>query len=251
MSVLPIQSDLPDASAAVDAQNAAVQAVGLCKLIDERPILSDIDLELPAGGYVALLGANGAGKSSLLNVLATLTPYTRGELYLFAQRVGRGAAALRARIGMIGHQPMLYRNLSARENLVLFGRLYGLANAASRADEMLDVVGLSDRASDPLVTFSRGMVQRVAIGRALMHEPELLLADEPFAGLDVASTRVLERLLARFNGAGKTIVLTNHDVHQSLRIARRVVVLRHGRIVANQPAHRFAPDELTEEVATP
>jgi heme exporter protein A len=225
-----------------------LRATGLSKSIDTRWILRDVDLEIRAGEFVAILGANGAGKSTLLNILATLTPPTSGELHLFSRRAAGDCRDLRARIGLIGHQSMLYRDLTARENLEFFCRLYGVPNPAKRATRLLEVMGLSDRADDPVKSFSRGMVQRVAIARALVHDPELILADEPFDGLDAPSTAATEQLLSRLHETGKTIVLVNHDIAQSLRVARRVVVLSRGSIVTDAAAPTLNVNRILMEV---
>jgi heme exporter protein A len=143
---------------------------------------------------------------------------------------------------------MLYRDLSAAENLAFFAKLYAVADPAGRARQMLDMIGLRERANDPVKNFSRGMVQRVAIARALLHDPALLLADEPFDGLDAPSIESLEKLLAQLNEAGKTIVMVNHDIEQSLSIADHAIVLRGGRIALDQPTHRLYPREVLSEV---
>ncbi len=223
----------------------AIEASGLGRDIDDRAILDGVNLRVPEGAFISILGPNGAGKTTLLHILATLTRPTRGDLRLLGQPVSRATVrGLRCRIGMIGHQPMLYRHLSARENLHMFGRLYGLTNVGNRADALLEKVGLLDRGDDAVATFSRGMVQRIAIARALMHEPALLLADEPFAGLDVASMRALEGLLQSLHAAGKTIFMSSHDPAQSLRLAQRVLVLRCGTLIANCPTEEVDPDLL-------
>ncbi|HEY8666761.1 MAG TPA: ABC transporter ATP-binding protein [Tepidisphaeraceae bacterium] len=228
---------------------AAVAIRGLGKWIDERPILQEINLSIPAGQYVALLGANGAGKSTLLKILATLLPPTRGEIELFGEALNRSSTRVRARIGLIGHQAMLYRDLSARENLEFFGRLYGVKNPEARAMELLDAVGLAKRAEDPVKAFSRGMTQRMAISRALMHEPQLILADEPFAGLDAPSIRTVEQILHGLHLAKKTIVLVNHDIEQSLKLAERVIVMRGGRIIADQTSAESNAEQILAEVS--
>jgi heme exporter protein A len=227
-----------------------IRAAGLGKTIDDRSILTGIDLAVPAGGFLTLLGPNGAGKTTLLHILATLHRHTTGALHLFGQAVGRGAqaAALRARIGLIGHQPMLYRDLTARENLRFFGRLYGVPRTDQRAGELLDQVELAHRADDPARTFSRGMMQRLAIARALMHEPALLLADEPFAGLDVPSMRQLEGLLGRLHARGMAVVLTCHDVALGLRLGQRVVVLRDGMVALEGTSDQLDVEAVTAEV---
>jgi heme exporter protein A len=226
----------------------SLRAAGLCKSVDARTILRDIDLEIRAGEFVAILGANGAGKSTLLKILATLTPASAGELHLFGRRATGDCRGQRARIGLIGHQSMLYRDLTARENLEFFGRLYGIASPARRADRLLELMGLADRADDPVRSLSRGMVQRVAIARALVHDPELVLADEPFDGLDAPSAAATEQLLTRLHETGKTIVLVNHDIAQSLRVARRVVVLRRGSIVTDAPSPTLTVGRILAEV---
>ncbi|MHC4775738.1 MAG: ABC transporter ATP-binding protein [Planctomycetota bacterium] len=229
----------------------AVQVAGLVKTIDDKRVLADITFDVPRGAYVALLGANGAGKSTLLKILATLIPATNGKLALFGETLKREAAGLRARIGLIGHGTMLYRDLSARENLTFFGRLYDLPDAAGRADELLAYVGLAGRADDPVKTFSRGMAQRVSIARALVHDPDLLLADEPFAGLDAPSRRMLEEMLGRLHGEGRTIVLASHDLTQALRLAGRSLVLRQGRLVVDEDTSQLDAQAVLAEVTGP
>jgi heme exporter protein A len=229
----------------------AVQVSGLAKTIDDKRVLTDITFDLPRGSYVALLGANGAGKSTLLKILATLIPPTKGQLALFGETLKGEAAGLRARLGLIGHGAMLYRDLSARENLVFFSRLYDVPDAASRADELLEYVGLTGRARDPVKTFSRGMAQRVSIARALVHDPDLLLADEPFAGLDAPSQRMLQEMLARLHGEGKTIILASHDLAQSLALTQRALVLRQGRLVVDEATSQLDAQAVLAEVTGP
>jgi heme ABC exporter ATP-binding subunit CcmA len=214
----------------------AVEAVGLGKWIDDRPILRDINLTVPSGQYVALMGGNGAGKTTLLRILSTLVPPTSGRLSMAGCALPRSANAARAHIGLVSHQSMLYRDLTARENLEFFARLHGVPNPAQRVDELLIRVGMIGRADDVVKTFSRGMTQRVSIARAMVHEPDVLLADEPFAGLDAGGAAAVEELLAELHGAGKTILLVNHDVTQSLRLVQRIIVLRGGRIALDRPA---------------
>jgi heme exporter protein A len=226
----------------------AVRTVGLCLRLDDRPILNDVNLNVPTGQTVALLGANGAGKSTLLKVLATFMPPSSGTLELFGSKIGANAGAIRSQIGIISHQPMLYRDLSAMENLIFFGRLYDVADARSRATEMLALVGLSNRADDAVKTLSRGMIQRVSIARALMHDPDLLLADEPFDGLDVPSANALEAFLARLQAQGKTVVIANHDIAQSLRLADSVFVLHRGRRVLEAQAGEIQVADVVKEM---
>jgi heme exporter protein A len=243
-----ITADRPSLKATATQRPSLVRAVRLSKSIDERPVLRDIDFEIQAGSYVALLGANGAGKSTLLKIIATLIPPTTGELQLFGQPIRSSTLDARRKIGFIGHNSMLYRDLTAMENLEFYAKLYRLPNPATRARQMLAMAGLESRAGDAIKTFSRGMIQRAAIARALLHDPELLLADEPFSGLDAPSIASLEELLSDLNASGKTIILVIHDIEQSLRIAERAIILRGGRIVASDSTFRLYPREVLSEV---
>ncbi len=241
-----------DASTSLGASvgaGAAIRAERLSREIDGRAILHDLNFTIARGEFVALLGANGAGKSTLLKILAMLTPATSGSLHFFGEPCGLEAARLRARIGLISHGAMLYRDLSPLENLTFFGRLYGVREPAKRAAELLSWLELSRRARDPVKTFSRGMLQRVAIARALMHEPELLLADEPFAGLDAPSMDSLSRMLTDLHQQGRTIILTNHDIPQSIGLAHRAIILRRGRIVLEGPTASMSAQSILREVS--
>lgn len=229
----------------------AVETVELSKWIDDRPVLEDISFRLAASKSVALLGANGAGKSTLLRILATLVPPSSGELRLFGKPVSRDGAAARARIGLIGHQSMLYRDLSARQNLEFFCGIYGVKEPRQRASALLESVGLIDRADDPIKAFSRGMTQRAAIARALVHDPDLLLADEPFDGLDAPSSFALEELLMGLQTSGKTLILANHDIHQSLRLTDRTIVLREGLVVIDEPSESLSAAAIVAEMERP
>ena len=236
-------------TAVMSSTTPVISVRDLVKSIDDRPVLRGVSFEVTSGDYVALLGANGAGKSTLLRVIATLTPATSGTVELFGQKLTRAAVDLRRRIGMVGHQSMLYRDLSARENLAFFAGLYGVPDPGRRVKQMLDLANLSHRANDPVKAFSRGMTQRLAIGRALLHDPDLILADEPFAGLDAPSMSSLEALLQELNAGGKTIVLVNHDIEQTLRIAERAIVLRGGKVGLDEPTHRLYAREVLTEVS--
>lgn len=241
--------DQPLAISTAIPESPAVRAVGVGKEIDGRAIVSGLDFTVNQGEFIALLGANGAGKSTLLKMLAMLLAPSTGELRILGERCTPEAVHLRSRIGLIGHGAMLYRDLSPMENLVFFGRLYRVNEPARRARELLDWLGLSQRRDDPVKTFSRGMMQRAAIARALMHEPEVLLADEPFAGLDAPSASSLQQMLRDLHEQGRTIILANHDIHQSLELARRVLVLRGGRLVIDRRAADMHPHDVLREVA--
>jgi len=244
-------AELAGTNQADPASAPAVSAQKLCVEIEGRVILDRITLEVPVGQAVALMGANGAGKSTLLGVLATLKPPNSGELRLFGGHGIAAAAAARGRIGVISHQPMLYRDLSVRENLEFFGRLYDVPRARDRAAEVLSLVGLAGRADDAVKTLSRGMVQRAAIGRALMHDPAMVLADEPFEGLDAPSARSLEALWRRLRAERRTLIMANHDVARALALSDRAVVLRRGKVVLDRPCAETTGERVLEEIARP
>lgn len=233
----------------VGATTAAIAADRLRKVIDDRVILDDLTFTIPSGAFVALLGANGAGKSTLMRICSMLLPPTSGDISLFGHSLRSGNTSLRRRIGLVSHQAMLYRDLSPRENLRLFGRLYGVPRADERAMQLLELMNLADRRDDPVKSFSRGMTQRTAIARALMHDPDLILADEPFAGLDAPSVHNIEMILCALNRAGHTILLANHDIHQSLRLVNHVLLLRRGKLAMDRAAAGLTADEALKEIS--
>ena len=197
-----------------------------------RRALSRVSFEAPAGSIVGLLGPNGAGKSTLLALLGTLLQPSTGAIRYGSREASTSGAALRAAIGILGHDLFLYPELSARENLEFFAGLYGLADARGAAVGALAVAGLSDRADDLVSGFSRGMRQRVALERALIHRPRLLLLDEPFTGLDDASGAALGARLRSLRDAGAIIVMATHDLDLAEGLLDQAVFLRDGRTVA-------------------
>ncbi len=198
---------------------------GLTRHYGERVALGNVSLTLHPGQTLLVLGANGAGKTTLLRVLATLLRPHAGEVRVLGEQLPDAAWAVRGRIGLLGHEPLLYRELSARENLRYHARLHGLGEG--RVEELLAAVGLAARAQEPLREFSRGMVQRVAVARAVLHDPPLLLLDEPRANLDPAGVELVEPLIGA--GAGRTRVLCSHDPTADLPQADLVLGLRAGR----------------------
>jgi heme exporter protein A len=201
----------------------AIELADLGRAYGERVALAGVSLELEAGRTLAVFGANGAGKTTLLRILATLLRPHRGTARVLGRELPRDGWAVRGKVGFLGHEPLLYRDLTARENLRFHARLHDVAFA--RVDELLDAVGLKLRADDPVHTYSRGMVQRTAVCRAVLHDPKLLLLDEPLAGLDPGAAQVVGSLI----GEG-TRVLTSHDVEHGLAQADLVLGLRGGRV---------------------
>ena len=192
-----------------------------------------IDLTLRAGEITALLGPNGAGKSTLIGILATLTSPSSGEVRYGGRELDE---ELRGTIGVIAHESLCYADLSGRENLEFFARLYQVAEPKKRAAEMLARVGLEQAAGRPARTYSRGMLQRLAVARALIHRPKLLLADEPFTGLDRSGVELLGQLLVEERQAGALVVVVTHDFDAVAQLVDRVVVLHRGRIAHDGPA---------------
>lgn len=218
----------------VDFTEIAADNIG--RQFGRRRALAEVSLTCRAGEILGLLGPNGAGKSTLLAILATLLAPSTGEVAYGRHRAREAGAALRARIGLLGHDLYLYPELTARENLVFFGRLYGVADAAARAAEALALAGLSERADDPVASFSRGMRQRLALERALVHQPRLVLLDEPFTGLDQAAIAALVARLKALQREGCLIVLATHDLEVAERVVSRAVFLRAGRLVGDSGA---------------
>ena len=195
-----------------------------------RKALSQISFTCEAGEIVGLLGPNGAGKSTLLNILATVLTPSKGTIE-YGEVTATDSAAVRAMLGMLGHDLFLYPELTARENLTFFAHIYGLRDAAGIAAQALDRAGLAERADDIVSGFSRGMRQRVALERALLHDPRLILLDEPFTGLDQTSTQALVDRLRERQRAGCVIVLATHDLDVADGLLTRAVYLKNGRVV--------------------
>jgi heme exporter protein A len=200
----------------------AIELADLGRAYGERVALSGVSLALEEGQTLAVFGANGAGKTTLLRILATLLRPHHGSARVLGRELPREGWAVRGRVGFLGHEPLLYRDLTARENLRFHARLHGVGGA--RVEALLDAVGMARRADDPVHTYSRGMVQRVAVCRAVLHEPELLLLDEPLAGLDPGAAAAVAPLIG-----GGTRVVISHDVEHGLAEADVVLGLRGGR----------------------
>jgi heme exporter protein A len=208
-----------------------VAAVGVGRHYGRRRALTDISFTARSGDIVGLLGPNGAGKSTLLAILGTLLAASTGRVAYGDSDPAGDRAAIRARIGMLGHDLFLYPELSARENLTFFGRLYDVPDATTRAALALERAGLAARADDAVASLSRGMRQRVALERALLHQPRLLLLDEPFTGLDQASAAALVARLREEQGRGVVTVLATHDLDVVDGLLTSVLFLRGGRRV--------------------
>ncbi len=220
----------------------AVVARDVRKTFEFKPVLRGVSLSIPAGATVALLGPNGAGKTTLLRILATLARPSAGEVTIDGLDLRRDAQAIRGRIGYLGHQPLLYEELTAEENLDFFARMYGVQDRQARVAALLERVGLRPKAKDRVRDLSRGQTQRLALARALLHEPSLLLLDEPDSGLDEQGVALLEEILRERADAGQTAIFTTHDLAWGLRVADRAVALVAGRVTYDGTA-ALSPDE--------
>ena len=220
----------------------AVVLRGAGRRYGERAALRDVSLELEAGGTLVVFGPNGAGKSTLLRMLATLLRPHAGEVRVLGRDLPGDGWAVRGRIGFLGHEPLLYRELSGRENLRFHARLHGVG--PERVEAVLDAVGMTSRADDPVAELSRGMVQRLAVARAVLHEPELLLLDEPLANLDPAAAAQVQPLIGR--ASGRTRVLTSHDPAGGLADADLALGLKGSRAVLLAPAASVTPAQIAE-----
>ena len=208
-----------------------ITANSLTKQFGPLMALRGIDLDIRPGEFATIVGPNGAGKTTLLRILATLSRPTHGHVSVAGHALPKGADEARRQIGLLSHQPLLYGDLTAEENLRFFGAMYDVPNLDARIDQLLDQVNLADRRRDRARTFSRGMQQRLAIARALLHDPAVLLLDEPFTGLDPQASDRLEQLLHTLNDGSRTVVMTIHDLERGWALCTRALVIARGKIV--------------------
>jgi heme exporter protein A len=220
----------------------ALEARDLEKWYGAQPAVLGIDFTLAAGEFLTIFGPNGAGKTTLLRLLCGAARPTRGEIRLGREPLDSGSDGWRRRVGVLSHQTFLYGGLSAAENLDFYARLYGLDDRRARVTRALEEVGLAQRRDDRVQAFSRGMQQRLALARTLLHEPEVVLLDEPYTGLDPHAAAMLRRVLERLKDGRRTVVLVTHNLAQGLELADRVVVQVEGVWVSDEP--RAAVDPL-------
>ncbi|MBK8027412.1 MAG: heme ABC exporter ATP-binding protein CcmA [Chloroflexi bacterium] len=231
-------------------ETALITIRKLVKTFGALPVLRSIDLDMQRGDAVALLGANGSGKSTLLRLIGGLSKATSGEIRVGGWELPREAHAIRAQIGLVAHRTLVYDNLTARENLRFFGRLYNLTDVDAHIERGLARVGLARRADDVARTFSRGMQQRLAIARALLHDPAVLLLDEPYTGLDVSAAEVLDTIVLEARGEGRTILMTTHELDRAARLATRAIILAKGKVGFDGPMPEDLPAAYRQIVGT-
>jgi len=219
-----------------------IQVNNLEKRYGPLTVLQGLDFEVKAGEFVALLGPNGAGKTTLLRILATLSRPTSGQVRIASCQLPQAGTALRAHLGVVSHQPLLYGDLTGEENLRFYGKLYSIGK--ERIQEVLALIGLVNRKDDLVRTYSRGMQQRLTIGRAILHNPSILLLDEPHSGLDQEAGETLDLVLREVALEGRTVVMTSHDLVRAAGLASRVDLLSRGRIAASTSTGDMGPNEL-------
>jgi ABC-type multidrug transport system ATPase subunit len=226
----------------LEAATPAIELRGLTRHFGERTALRDVSVSVPAGATLAVLGRNGAGKSTLLRILATLLRPHLGDVSVLGQPLPHRGFAVRGEVGFLAHEPLLYSDLTGRENLRYHAGLHRLESG--RVEEVLEAVSMGARAEEPVRQLSRGMVQRLAVARAVLHRPRLLLLDEPRANLDPAAIELVEPLIGRASSVAR--VITSHDPGSALDEADLVLGLKDGRAAFVGPAEQFRGDALRE-----
>ena len=205
----------------------------LVKRFGLKTVLRGVDFEVQPGEFVALLGPNGAGKTTFLRILASLSRPSLGQINIAGYRLPDQAAQVRARLGVVSHLPLLYGDLTAEENLRFYARMYNVPHYESRITEVLEMIDLETRRHDLVRTYSRGMQQRLAIGRAVLHDPDVMLFDEPYTGLDQDASSMLDDVLKTVAAQGRTVVMTSHDLARAEDLATRFDILSRGLISAS------------------
>ncbi|GAC1424111.1 MAG: ABC transporter ATP-binding protein [Ktedonobacteraceae bacterium] len=233
-----------DVTRGCDTSDPYMSIVGLKKTYGLKPILRGIDLRIQQGERVAILGSNGTGKTTLLRILAGLTKPSAGTIAIEGFDIVKDAQAVRQRVGFVAHQPYVYEELTALENLLFFGRMYNVEHAQKRAVTLLRCVGLEKRMRERTNTFSRGQVQRLAWARALLHTPPLLLLDEPETGLDQEGHMLIDALLQEHTERCGTTLFTTHQLERAVNLGTQVVLLNKGRIVYQHDTASLVLEEL-------
>jgi heme exporter protein A len=224
-----------------------IQIRNLIKTFGHRIVLRGVDLTINEGDFTVLMGANGAGKTTLLHIVATLSKPTGGDVLINGYRLAEAASELRRYIGLVSHKTLLYDDLTAVQNLRFYARMYDLPDAAERIETVLGQVGLHQRGNDPVRTYSRGMQQRLAIARAILHNPPILLLDEPDTGLDQHAADMLAQLLSAVDISQRTILMTTHNLERGLSLGNRVVILARGKIVYDMPRQALDLETIREQ----
>lgn len=226
-------------------ETAAIRTRKLSKVFGTRKAVDKVSIEVPQGAFLSIFGPNGAGKTTLLRMLSTLTRPTDGSASLMGIDLREDPEAARGRIGLISHNAMLYPDLTAEQNLLLYAKLYGLADPQARVMELLEAVELKHRHLDVVRTFSRGMTQRLSIARALIHDPDVVFLDEPYSGLDPHAVDIFDQLIEK-QREGRTFVMVSHDLRKGFDTCTHALVLARGRVVTFGAKDQLDFDEFSE-----
>jgi heme exporter protein A len=221
-----------------------IEVKKLVKRFGLKTILKGLEFSAEPGEFVGLLGPNGAGKTTFLRILASLSRPTMGLVKVAGYTLPQQAAGVRANLGVLSHQPLLYGDLTGEENLQFYGKMYAVENLEARILEVLELVDLAQRGKDLVRTYSRGMAQRLAIARAVIHDPSILLLDEPYTGLDQDASAMLDTVLKQIAAQGRTVVMTSHDLVRSADLGTRFDVLSRGKIIASARQEDIPKDGL-------
>jgi heme exporter protein A len=223
-----------------------IRIQGVVKSFGHTYALRGVDLEVAKGEFLTIVGPNGAGKTTLLRILATLLKPTSGLVRINDLDLPPGDTEIRRQIGFVSDQPLIYSNLTVEENLYFYGRIYDVRPLAERVETLLDLVGLDGRRHSLAGTLSRGMQQRLSVARGIIHEPSIMLLDEPYTGLDQQATRMLRGLLRAVSPESRTVVMTTHNLEQGLELCDRLAILSRGRIVYQAEKGSLTLAELQE-----
>lgn len=242
----PIVIESATGEEVLEADSSAIEVKSLTKAFGKQLALREVDLQVKGGAFLTLFGPNGAGKTTLIKVLATLLRPTTGTVRICGLDLSEYSIRVRREIGLVSHQPLLYDDLTAYENLQFWGRMYDVHHLDERIHNLVAMVGLSSRLHDRVRTFSRGMQQRISIVRALIHNPSVILLDEPETGLDRYASSMLKEILQSLNAEGRTVVMTTHNLETGLEMGNEVAILAGGRVVYQESKRRLSLASLQE-----
>lgn len=223
-----------------------IQTKSLTKTIGDKEILRGVNLTIATGESIAILGPNGAGKSTILKIIGGLLKPSSGEITIDSKDLKENEIEIKNNIGYLGHNSFLYEHYTPLENLQYFGKLYGVSNLEEKAIQLIDKVGLKIFLHEPIRSFSRGMNQRLAIARAILHQPKILLLDEPYTGLDQQAVKILNRVIIDMQEQGVTILMVSHDFHHVVQTCNRAIIIKHGMICDDFDINRGNVMSLTE-----
>ena len=225
-----------------------IENKNISKLYGRFHALDNIDLTIGSNDFTAVLGRNGAGKTTMLKILATLLKPSGGEVLINGHNIRKDSYSVLRQMGMVSHQTYIYNDLTAKENLSFYSKFYEVPHAEKKIPDLLEKVGLAHRADESVRRFSRGMQQRLSIARALLHDPKILLLDEPYTGLDQKASEFLDNILIEYNGAGNCILIVTHDIERIAGIAKRAVIFDKGKVAWDKPLNGMLPKDFMQTV---